>query len=44
MEVVEVIVYVDGLDHSPPICEYCGCVIDRPEKRCAALADGRCRP
>lgn len=31
-------------DRILPICEFCGCEIDRPEKRCAALEDGRCQP
>jgi hypothetical protein len=32
------------VDGRLPICEFCGCAIDRPEKRCAALEDGRCQP
>ena len=43
-EVVDVTVRVDGSDLAPPICEYCGCEIDYPGKRCAALEDGRCQP
>jgi hypothetical protein len=44
MEVVDVTVHEDGHYCLRPICEFCGCEIDRLEKRCAALDDGRCRP
>ena len=44
VEVVDLRVCPNAIGHSPPICEFCGCEIDRPEKRCAALTDGRCRP
>jgi len=27
-----------------PVCDFCGFVIDRPEKDCPALDDGRCQP
>jgi hypothetical protein len=42
--VVDVSIREDRVDRSPPICEFCGCKIDRPRKRCAALEDGRCQP
>jgi len=44
VEVVDVSVRWNAVDLTLPICEFCGCEIDRPEKRCAALTDGRCRP
>ena len=44
MEVVELTVQTNVGDHYPPICEFCGCKIDYPAKRCAALADGWCQP
>jgi hypothetical protein len=43
-DVVDVTVHLDGIDRDPPICEFCGCTIDYPWKRCAALEDGRCQP
>jgi len=42
--VVSVIRHSNGVECAPPICEFCGCEIDYPAKRCAALEDGRCRP
>jgi len=42
--VVGVSIREDRVDRSLPICELCGCEIDRPRKRCAALDDGRCQP
>jgi len=44
MEVVDVSACEESVDRSPIICEFCGCAIDRPEKRCSALEDGRCQP
>jgi len=34
----------NGVDRALLICEFCGCEIGYPEKRCAALEDGKCRP
>jgi hypothetical protein len=35
MNVVAVIFCEEDDDRILPICEFCGCEIDRPEKRCA---------
>mgnify|MGYP007057124685 CR=1 FL=1 len=44
VEVVELGGRPNAVGHSLPSCACCGCENDRPEKRCAALTDGRCRP
>jgi len=44
MEVVDVSAREERVDRSLPICEFCGCEIDHPRKRYAALDDGRCQP
>ncbi|MDL0125925.1 hypothetical protein PNQ92_10960, partial [Halobacterium salinarum] len=42
--VVEMSAFENAHDRDNPICEFCGCTIDYPERRCAALKDGRCKP
>lgn len=34
----------DLVDGRLPICEFCGCAIDRPEKRCVAYSSGGAGP
>jgi len=43
-DVVDVSVRENAFGCYLPVCEFCGCAIDRPHKRCSALEDGRCQP
>jgi len=36
--------HIDPTEHFLLICEFCGCKIEHPRQRCAALEDGRCQP